>query len=67
MVEHVKSDAFARSFGQRTRQLAWLLGAGVSASAGVPTATNMIIEFKTYLYSTRMRIPRSEVDSSDPL
>ena len=67
MVRHVTSDAFARSFGQRTHQFAWLLGAGASASAGVPTAADMIADFKARLFCARTGIPRNEVDVSDPL
>ena len=67
MVRHVTSDAFARSFGQRTHRLAWLLGAGASASAGVPTAADMIVDFKARLFSAHTNIPRAEVDLSDPL
>ena len=67
MVRHVTSDAFARSFGQRTHRLAWLLGAGASASAGVPTAADMIDDFKSRLFCAHTNIPRAEVDLSDPL
>ena len=67
MVRHVTSDAFARSFGQRTHRLAWLLGAGASASAGVPTAADIIADFKARLFCARTKIPRTEVDVSDPL
>ena len=67
MVRHVTSDAFARSFGQRTHRLAWLLGAGASASAGVPTAADMIADFKSRLFCAHTNIPRAEVDLSDPL
>lgn len=67
MVEHVTSDAFARSFGQRTHRLAWLLGAGASAAAGVPTAADMITDFKARLFCAHTNIPRNEVDVSDPL
>lgn len=67
MVEHFTSDAFARSFGQRAQQLVWLLGAGASASAGVPTAADMIANFKARRFCAQMNIPLSEVDISDPL
>lgn len=67
VVEHLASDAFARSFGQRAQQLAWLLGAGASASAGVPTAADMIANFKARLFCAQMNIPLNEVDISDPL
>ena len=67
MASHVASDVFARSFGQRAPQLAWLLGAGASASAGVPTGSDMIADFKKRLFCADTGIPRREVDISDPL
>ena len=67
MIEHVTSDVFARSFGRRTHRLAWLLGAGASASAGVPTAKDMIADFRARLFCARTKIRRNEVDVSDPL
>lgn len=41
----------------------WLLGAGASASAGIPTAWNMIWEFKRMLFSSEQRIPISHLDN----
>ena len=67
MVSHVSSDVFARSFAQRGRQLAWLVGAGASASAGIPTGADMIADFKKRLFCADTGIPRQEVDISDPL
>ncbi len=34
----VAADDFARRFSMRAGNLMWLLGAGASAAAGVPTA-----------------------------
>ena len=67
MVDHISSDAFARTFGQRSGQLAWLLGAGTSASAGVPTGHDMIADFKLRLFCAQMNLSRQEVDISDPI
>ena len=45
----------------------WLLGAGASASAGLPTATDMIWEFKQELFVSQRRISRQAVaDLSNP-
>ena len=45
----------------------WFLGAGASASAGVPTATDMIWEFKQKLFSSRHRDSADSVaDLSQP-
>src|SRR5712691_5109858 len=38
----VATDDFARRFSQRGGNLMWLLGAGASAAAGIPTAWDMI-------------------------
>lgn len=67
MVDHISSDDFARTFGQRTGQLAWLLGAGTSASAGVPTGQDMITDFKVRLFCAATNLSRQEVDISDPI
>ena len=67
MVSHVSSAEFARSLGRRAQQLAWLLGAGASASAGVPTGSDMIADFKTRIYCADMSILRDEVDVGDPI
>ena len=67
MVSRVSSAEFARCFGQRAPQLAWFLGAGASASAGVPTGSDMIADFKRRIYCAETGTPRKEVDLSDPL
>ena len=45
----------------------WLLGAGTSASAGIPTAWDMIWEFKQQLYVSQRRVALKTVaDLSNP-
>src|ERR1051326_6256634 len=45
----------------------WLLGAGASAGAGVPTALNMIWDFKRTLYAAREKVSlRALGDVGDP-
>lgn len=45
----------------------WLLGAGASASAGLPTAMDMIWEFKRVLYISQSRSPgETWTDLSQP-
>ena len=45
----------------------WLLGAGASASAGIPTAWDMIWEFKQQLYVSQRRVSLQTVaDLSNP-
>jgi len=67
MVDHIASDLFVRAFSQRAGQLAWFLGAGTSAGAGIPTGLDMITDFKTQLFCAQIGIPRGEVDATDPL
>jgi hypothetical protein len=56
---------FARGFALRTSQTAWLLGAGASADAGVPTADQLVDELLAVLYSGEQRIPRPDLEA-DP-
>jgi len=45
----------------------WFLGAGASASAGVPTAYHLIWDFKRVLYCSEQRLPVEAVaDLADP-
>jgi len=45
----------------------WLLGAGSSASAGIPTAWDMIWEFKQQLYVSQRRVdPKAVADLANP-
>lgn len=43
-------DDFARRFSVRGANLMWLLGAGASTAAGLPTAHDLVVEFKRMLY-----------------
>jgi NAD-dependent SIR2 family protein deacetylase len=63
----IEADDFARRFSMRASNLMWLLGAGASAAAGIPTAGDMIWEFKQQLYiSQRRASPKSVNDLSNP-
>ncbi len=63
----VEADDFARRFSMRSGSLIWFLGAGTSASAGIPTAWDMIWEFKQQLYVSRRRVALKTVaDLSNP-
>lgn len=55
-VPEIGADDFARRFSLRAANLMWLLGAGTSASAGIPTAGDMIWEFKQTLFVTQRRV-----------
>jgi hypothetical protein len=45
-----------RLYPQRAPQLMWFLGAGASAAAGVPTAGQMVWEFKRQLFCAAQRV-----------
>ena len=62
-----ETDDFARRFSMRSGGLMWLLGAGASASAGIPTAWDMIWAFKQQLYVSQRRVALAAVqDLSNP-
>ena len=46
----IGQDDFARRFSLRGPNLMWLLGAGASNAAGLPTANDLVMEFKRRLY-----------------
>ena len=61
-------DDFCRRFSIRAPNLMWFLGAGASASAGVPTAGDMIWDFKRRLFiSQRGAEPHEVADLSNSL
>ena len=63
----IESDDFARRFAMRGQNLMWFLGAGASASAGVPTAFNMVWDFKRQLFITQTKVaPQAVSDLSNP-
>ena len=58
---------FLRLYGLRTPQLMWLLGAGASASAGIPTAGALIWDFKRAIYCAEQGVSlRACADLGDP-
>lgn len=52
---------FARGFALRAQQTAWMLGAGASADAGVPTAGQLIDDLLAILYCSENGIRRAEL------
>jgi len=48
-VNQLPSRTFAQSFALKPDTFAWLLGAGASASAGIPTGYQMILDFRAML------------------
>jgi hypothetical protein len=60
-------DDFTRRFALRAANLMWFLGAGASASAGIPTALDMVWEFKQLLFVSQRRVALQTVgDLSSP-
>lgn len=49
--------SFLRRHGARAPGLMWFLGAGASAAAGVPTAEQMIWDFKRAIFCSEERVP----------
>jgi len=63
----IPADDFSRRFAMRAPNLMWFLGAGASVAAGIPTAYDMIWEFKQKLFiSQRLMSPKSVADLSNP-
>lgn len=67
MVKTLTGAEFAHTYCLRPKQFAWFLGAGCSASAGIPTGYSMIWDFKKRLFCQLSKISPREVDANDPL
>jgi len=52
----VADDDFSPRFSMRPGDLMWLLGAGASAAAGIPTAWDVLWKFKQQLYVSQRRV-----------
>ena len=53
----IEAEEFVRKFGViREKQFALFLGAGASASSNIPTAGEMIWDFKRRLYSANVNV-----------
>ncbi|MBS1943337.1 MAG: SIR2 family protein [Bacteroidetes bacterium] len=66
-IPQISLDDFTRRFGLRAPNLMWLLGAGASAAAGIPTAWDMVWEFKQRLFVHQRKVsPKSVSDLSNP-
>lgn len=57
---------FAERFALNPFGYAWLLGAGASATAGIPTGYQMIQEFRNRLFASEAGISLREIDPADP-
>ncbi|MDQ3688941.1 MAG: SIR2 family protein [Chloroflexota bacterium] len=66
-ISRLSLESFARLHSARSGQLMWFLGAGASVSAGVPTAAQLIWQFKRFLYATQTSTPIAGIEVSDPV
>lgn len=66
-MKELSGRAFAERFALNPAGYAWLLGAGASATAGIPTGYQMIQEFRTRLYASQAGISLREIDFADPI
>lgn len=62
----IGQDDFARRFSMRGANLMWLLGAGASNAAGLPTAHDLVVEFKRMLYVSQSGRSVSSGDLAEP-
>jgi hypothetical protein len=63
----IRADDFTRRFSLRAANLTWLLGAGASAAAGIPTAQDMVWGFKQQLFISQRRVsPQTVAGLSNP-
>lgn len=54
-------DDFCRRLAMRAANMMWFMGAGTSAAAGIPTAYDMIWEFKQELFVSQRKVSRKVV------
>lgn len=66
-VDEISSRQFAERFALKPERFAWLLGAGASATAGIPTGYQMIQEFRAKLFAQRSGVSQREIDIADPI
>jgi len=65
-VEVVDQGDFARAWAVAPQRFAWLLGAGASAAAGLPTATQIRDDLLLRVYAQRHNLVRQNLNANDP-
>lgn len=65
-VDVVDLGTFARAWAVQKSRVAWLLGAGTSAGAGVPTAARIVDDLITRLYADAFGMVRQVLDTTNP-
>ncbi len=66
-LDEIGGRQFAERFALKPERFAWLLGAGASASAGIPTGYQMIQEFRGKLFARSSGVSQREIDIADPI
>lgn len=59
------ANAFVRQWAVEGRRIAWLLGAGASASARIPTARQITLDLLCRLYADAFGLVRQDLDLAD--
>jgi len=62
----VQLSVFARAWAVQPARFAWLLGAGASAAAGVPTAARVMDDLLVRMYAGDFNVVRQSIDADDP-
>lgn len=62
----VDQGTFARAWAVAPQRFAWLLGAGTSAAAGLPTATQIRDDLLLRVYAQRHNLVRQNLNANDP-
>jgi NAD-dependent SIR2 family protein deacetylase len=65
--DEISGRQFAERFALKPERFAWLLGAGASATAGIPTGYQMIQEFRAKLFAQASGVGQREIDVADPI
>ena len=56
-MREVDLPTFLRSFALKGPQIMWFLGAGTSVTSGVPTANDLVWQFKRAIFCTEEKVP----------
>lgn len=65
-VQTITLEEFATTWGVQRQRFAWLLGAGTSASAGVPLASSIRDRLLFDRYAAVHQLVRQDMDETDP-
>ncbi|MFC4630099.1 SIR2 family protein [Promicromonospora alba] len=63
----VDQGAFVRAWAVQMQRCAWFFGAGASASAGLPTATQIRDDLLLRVYAERHQLRREDLHPNDPV